>query len=85
MAARGCHDHRHIGGVRKLRLTGGEPLGRKGLMALIRSLSQHLDNSALDELTLSTNRSQLQRFGADLAACAIRRINVSLDIPRNFA
>jgi cyclic pyranopterin phosphate synthase len=54
-------------------------------MALIRSLSQHLDNSALDELTLSTNRSQLQRFGADLAACAIRRINVSLDIPRNFA
>lgn len=66
-------------GVRKLRLTGGEPLVRKDLMSLVRSLSRHLDSGALDELTLTTNGSQLHRFAPDLAACGVRRINVSLD------
>ena len=66
-------------GVRKLRLTGGEPLVRKNVMHLIRQLSRHLDSGALDELTLTTNGSQLARFAAELADCGVRRINVSLD------
>ena len=66
-------------GVRKLRLTGGEPLVRKDVMTLFRSLSRHLDRGALDELTVTTNGSQLARHAADLAACGVRRINVSLD------
>ena len=66
-------------GVRKLRLTGGEPLVRKNLMVLIRQLSRHLQSGALDELTLTTNGSQLSRFAAELADCGVRRINVSLD------
>lgn len=66
-------------GVRKLRLTGGEPLVRKDIMVLIRSLSRHLDTGALDELTLTTNGSQLARYAADLAACGVKRINVSVD------
>jgi GTP 3',8-cyclase len=66
-------------GVRKLRLTGGEPLVRKNLMALVRSLSRHLGTGALDELTLTTNGSQLRRFAAELADCGVRRLNVSLD------
>ncbi|MBL8580792.1 MAG: GTP 3',8-cyclase MoaA [Rhizobiaceae bacterium] len=65
-------------GVRKLRLTGGEPLVRKNIMHLVRQLSSHLGNG-LDELTLTTNGSQLARFAGDLADCGIRRINVSLD------
>lgn len=66
-------------GVRKLRLTGGEPLVRKNVMHLVRQLSRHLDSGALDELTLTTNGSQLARHAAELAACGVRRINVSLD------
>ena len=66
-------------GVRKLRLTGGEPLVRKDVMTLFRSLSRHLDSGRLDELTLTTNGSQLRRHAADLAACGVKRINVSLD------
>nr|WP_321457515.1 GTP 3',8-cyclase MoaA [uncultured Cohaesibacter sp.] len=66
-------------GVRRLRLTGGEPLVRKGIMTLISSLSRHLDSGALDELTLTTNGSQLSRFAADLASAGVRRINISLD------
>ncbi len=66
-------------GVRKLRLTGGEPLVRKNVMSLISSLGRHLDSGALDELTLTTNGSQLARFAGDLAAAGVRRVNVSLD------
>ncbi len=66
-------------GVRKLRLTGGEPLVRKNIMHLIRQLSRHLESGALEELTLTTNGSQLSRFAAELADCGVKRINVSLD------
>ncbi|HEY0849450.1 MAG TPA: GTP 3',8-cyclase MoaA [Bradyrhizobium sp.] len=66
-------------GVRKLRLTGGEPLVRRNVMSLVRSLSRHLSSGALDELTLTTNGSQLARFASELADCGVRRINVSLD------
>ena len=66
-------------GVHKLRLTGGEPLVRKNVMALIRSLSRHLRSGKLDELTLTTNGSQLARFAGGLADCGVKRINVSLD------
>ena len=66
-------------GVRKLRLTGGEPLVRRNVMSLVRSLSRHLKSGALDELTLTTNGSQLARFAGELAECGVRRINVSLD------
>ena len=66
-------------GVRKLRLTGGEPLVRRNVMSLVRSLSRHLKTGALDELTLTTNCSQLARFAGELADCGIRRINVSMD------
>ncbi len=66
-------------GVRKLRLTGGEPLVRRGVMTLVQSLSRHLRSGDLDELTLTTNGSQLERFAQDLRAAGIRRINVSLD------
>src|SRR5205814_984569 len=66
-------------GVRKLRLTGGEPLVRKNVMTLVRSLSRHLSTGDLDELTLTTNGSQLARFAAELADCGVKRINVSVD------
>jgi cyclic pyranopterin phosphate synthase len=66
-------------GVRKLRLTGGEPLVRRGIMTLVSSLSRHLRSGELDELTLTTNGSQLEKYAADLRAAGIRRINVSLD------
>ncbi len=66
-------------GVRKLRITGGEPLVRRDIMTLFRRLSRHLDSSRLDELTLTTNGSQLERYAADLAALGVRRINVSID------
>jgi cyclic pyranopterin phosphate synthase len=66
-------------GVRKLRLTGGEPLVRRNVMTLVRSLSRHLDSGALEELTLTTNGSQLARFAPELADAGVRRINVSLD------
>src|SRR6187431_2293904 len=66
-------------GVKKLRLTGGEPLVRRNVMSLVRSLSRHLDSGALRELTLTTNGSQLARFASELRDCGVRRINVSLD------
>ncbi|MFM2389305.1 MAG: hypothetical protein RLZZ437_860 [Pseudomonadota bacterium] len=66
-------------GVQKLRITGGEPLVRKGILTFFRAMSRHLDSGALQELTLTTNGSQLARYAADLAACGIKRINVSLD------
>jgi cyclic pyranopterin phosphate synthase len=66
-------------GVKKLRLTGGEPLVRKGIMTLIESLSRHLKSGALEELTLTTNGSQLARFATDLAKAGVKRINVSVD------
>jgi cyclic pyranopterin phosphate synthase len=66
-------------GVRKLRLTGGEPLVRRNVMSLVRSLSRHLETGALNELTLTTNGSQLARYAAELKDCGVRRINVSLD------
>jgi cyclic pyranopterin phosphate synthase len=66
-------------GVRRLRLTGGEPLVRKNVMWLIERLSRHLEAGALDELTLTTNGSQLARFAPQLAVAGVKRINVSLD------
>ncbi|EPR22349.1 molybdenum cofactor biosynthesis protein MoeA [Agrobacterium sp. TS45] len=66
-------------GVRKLRLTGGEPLVRKNIMSLVKNLGRHVRTGALTELTLTTNGSQLAKFAAELADCGVRRINVSLD------
>ncbi|GLR49280.1 cyclic pyranopterin monophosphate synthase [Shinella yambaruensis] len=66
-------------GVRKLRLTGGEPLVRKNIMHLVRELGRQVHDGRLDELTLTTNGSQLARHAAELADCGVRRINVSLD------
>jgi cyclic pyranopterin phosphate synthase len=66
-------------GVRHLRLTGGEPLMRRGIMDLVRRLSRHLQSGALEELTLTTNGVRLKEFAADLAAAGVKRINVSLD------
>ncbi len=66
-------------GVKKLRMTGGEPLVRRDIMKLFRSLSRHLDSGALEELTLTTNGSQLPRFAHELADLGVRRVNVSLD------
>ncbi len=66
-------------GVRKLRLTGGEPLVRRGIMTLFATLSRHLASGALDELTLTTNGSQLAKYATELKSCGVRRINVSLD------
>jgi cyclic pyranopterin phosphate synthase len=66
-------------GVKKLRLTGGEPLVRKDIMHLFRGLGRHLDSGALEELTLTTNGSQLERYAGELYDCGVRRVNVSLD------
>jgi cyclic pyranopterin phosphate synthase len=66
-------------GVRKLRLTGGEPLARKGLMDLIGGLSRHLRSGALDEIALTTNGTRLEAFAGDLARLGVRRVNVSMD------
>src|SRR5882757_5498394 len=66
-------------GVRKLRLTGGEPLVRRGIMTLFASLSRHLATGTLDELTLTTNASQLSKYAAELVGHGVQRINVSLD------
>ena len=78
-------------GVRKLRLTGGEPLVRRGIMTLVGSLSRHLASGDLDELTLTTNGSQLPKYARELADHGVKRINVSLDtldagqVPRHHA
>src|SRR5580704_16552774 len=66
-------------GVRKLRLTGGEPLVRRGIMTLVASLSRHLAAGALDELTITTNGSQLAKYAGELVTHGVERINVSLD------
>ena len=66
-------------GVRKLRLTGGEPLMRKGFMSLVEGLSRHLRSGALDELTLTTNGTRLAEFAPGLADHGVRRVNVSMD------
>ncbi len=66
-------------GVKKLRITGGEPLVRKGIMTYVRAMSRHLLSGALQELTMTTNGSQLAKHAAELADCGIKRINVSLD------
>jgi cyclic pyranopterin phosphate synthase len=74
-------------GVRKIRLTGGEPLVRKNVMSLIRSLGREVERGALEELTLTTNGSQLKRFALELRDAGVRRINVSVDTldPAKFA
>ncbi len=66
-------------GVRKIRLTGGEPLVRKGIMSLVESMSRHLRSGALEELTLTTNGSQLAKYASELASHGVKRINVSVD------
>jgi cyclic pyranopterin phosphate synthase len=74
-------------GVRKLRLTGGEPLVRRNFTGFLKGLSRHLESGALEELTLTTNGSQLGRFSETLVDCGVRRINLSLDTldPQKFA
>ena len=66
-------------GTRKVRITGGEPLVRKGVMQLFRSLGRHLHGGGLDELTVTTNGSQLARHAGALHEAGVRRINISLD------
>ena len=66
-------------GVQKLRITGGEPLVRKGIMTFFRSMTRHLDSGALRELTVTTNGSQLEKYASELFDAGVRRINVSLD------
>ena len=66
-------------GVKKLRITGGEPLVRRNILSFFNSMGRHLDSGALDELTLTTNGSQLHRFAKDLYSAGVRRVNVSLD------
>jgi cyclic pyranopterin phosphate synthase len=66
-------------GVRKLRLTGGEPLVRKNVISLIENLGRHVKSGALDELTLTTNGTRLPEFAAQIAKAGVRRINISLD------
>ena len=68
-----------VKGVRKLRLTGGEPLVRRGIMTLFSSLSRHLEAGTLDELTLTTNGSQLAKYASELRDYGVKRINVSVD------
>jgi cyclic pyranopterin phosphate synthase len=74
-------------GVKKLRITGGEPLVRRNIMWLFTRLARHLESGILKELALTTNGSQLARYAADLHTRGVRRINVSLDSldPRKFA
>jgi GTP 3',8-cyclase len=66
-------------GVRRLRVTGGEPLVRRDVMNLMQALSKPLDTVALDELTLTTNGTLLARYAEQLVGLGVRRINVSLD------
>ncbi|MDA0355902.1 MAG: GTP 3',8-cyclase MoaA [Proteobacteria bacterium] len=74
-------------GVNKLRITGGEPLVRRDIMRFFRAMKRHLDSGALQELTLTTNGSQLGKYAAELVACGVKRVNVSLDTldPDKFA
>lgn len=66
-------------GVRKLRITGGEPLVRRGIMGFFEGMARHLDGGGLHEITLTTNGSQLDRFAGPLRDAGVRRVNVSLD------
>ena len=66
-------------GVKKLRITGGEPLVRKNIMSLFQNLGRHLETGALEELTLTTNGSQLAKYAHDLKSAGVKRINVSID------
>ncbi|WP_322892746.1 MULTISPECIES: GTP 3',8-cyclase MoaA [unclassified Yoonia] len=66
-------------GVKKLRITGGEPLVRREIMTFFNAMGRHLDSGALQELTITTNGSQLEKYAADLYAAGVRRVNVSLD------
>ena len=66
-------------GVKKLRLTGGEPLVRRDIMTLFRALGRHIREGSLEELTLTTNSSQLARYADELRQCGVRRVNVSVD------
>ena len=70
-------------GVKKLRITGGEPLVRRGIMTFFEAMGRHLETGALEELTLTTNGSQLGRFAQPLYDLGMRRINVSLDTLKN--
>jgi GTP 3',8-cyclase len=74
-------------GVRKLRLTGGEPLVRRNVMSLVRALGRHLKIGDLDELTITTNGSQLAKYAGELKSAGMKRVNVSLDTldPGKFA
>ncbi len=74
-------------GVRKIRLTGGEPLVRKGFMSLVDHLAVHLDAGRLDEITLTTNATQLARYANDLKNAGLKRVNISLDSldPQTFS
>ncbi len=66
-------------GVEKLRITGGEPLVRKGIMTFFDGMTRHLEAGTLKELTLTTNGSQLEKYADDLFAAGVRRVNISLD------
>ncbi|PIE14684.1 MAG: GTP 3',8-cyclase MoaA [Rhodobacterales bacterium] len=66
-------------GVKKLRITGGEPLVRRNIMDFFRAMKRHLDSGALNELTLTTNGSQLSKYAQTLADCGVKRVNISLD------
>ena len=66
-------------GVEKLRITGGEPLVRKNIMAFFEAMGRHLTSGALKELTLTTNGSLLSRYAGELADCGVKRVNVSID------
>lgn len=66
-------------GVRRIRLTGGEPLVRKNIMWLVQALGEQVKSGLMDEVTLTTNGTQLPKMAADLYAAGVRRINVSLD------
>jgi len=74
-------------GVKKIRITGGEPLVRNGIMSLFKSLSRHIESGALNELTLTSNGTQLPKFAKELYGYGVRRINISLDTldPAKFA
>ena len=73
-----CSAFVHLG-TRKIRVTGGEPLVRRGIMTLFKSLSRHIGSGALDELTVTTNGSQLARYAQELRDCGVERVNVSMD------
>lgn len=66
-------------GVRKIRLTGGEPLVRRDIMTLMTNLGRRLETGELDELVLTTNATQLARFADQIASIGVKRVNVSLD------